>query len=308
MSFNTPILFLIFNRPTKTEQVFDSIRKLKPKRLFIAADGPRSQRSGEHLICEKVREIATNIDWDCEVETLFRDENLGCGKAISTSISWFFEQVEEGIIIEDDCLPDQSFFLFCEELLTKYRDNKQIMHIGGSNFQGTKDIHRNSYYFSNYIHVWGWATWRRAWEMYNYNISLNSEDKEDEMLKRKFRRSSERSYWRKSFEGIEKHNIDTWDIQWVYTIYSNSGLGITPNANLISNIGFGPDATHTLSYDCNAAELPLTQLSKLTHPTQIKIWSKADSITYKKFFQPKNSVYHRILLKILKTYKNLQDV
>ena len=161
--FETPILFITFNRPDTTKRVFEAIKKIKPKKLFISADGPRENKVGEKQKCLTVRSIFDNIDWDCEVKTLFQEKNLGCKIAATTAVTWFFQSVEEGIIIEDDCLPNKSFFLFCQKMLATYRKHEAIMHISGTNFQFGNKRGEASYYFSRCIHMWGWATWRRAW-------------------------------------------------------------------------------------------------------------------------------------------------
>ena len=165
----TPVLFLVFNRPDTTEKVFEAIRQAKPQKLFVAADGPRGNRLGEKEKCEQVRKIATTVDWDCEVKTLFREKNLGCKFAVSSAIDWFFKNVEEGIVLEDDCLPSQSFFWFCQELLERYRNDERVMLIGGNN-RGVDFLKNHSYFFSKYVQIWGWATWRRSWEKYDSKI------------------------------------------------------------------------------------------------------------------------------------------
>ena len=160
---STPVLFLIFNRPELTEKVFQKIQDAQPKYLFVAADGPRDNKYGEKDLCEKTRAVVLeNITWECEVKTLFRTENLGCRTAVSSAINWFFENVEEGIILEDDTVPDNSFFSYCQALLEKYRNHEQIMMITGDNFQDGIKRGNGSYYFSRYVHIWGWASWRRA--------------------------------------------------------------------------------------------------------------------------------------------------
>jgi len=166
----TPILFLVFNRPDTTKIVFDEIKKSQPKKLFIAADGPRNGNYEDTENCEIVREIVTGVDWDCDVHTLFRKKNLGCKHAISGALDWFFSNVEDGIILEDDTLPHPKFFRFCEELIARYRNQKNIIAISGDNFQHGKRRGENSYYFSKYVHIWGWATWKRAWELYDVNM------------------------------------------------------------------------------------------------------------------------------------------
>jgi len=297
--YSTPILFLIFNRPAQTKKVFEAIRDIKPQYLYIAADGSRTGKQGEAEQCAATRKmVLDNIDWDCKVFTLFRDENLGCGKAVSDAITWFFENVEEGIILEDDCLPDKSFFYFCEEMLAKYKDHEQIMHIGGSNFQRDNVTANNSYYFSNYIHVWGWATWRRAWQLYSFITPETIDDKFQYLLKTKFSNGFERAFWKSSFESVGQGKIDTWDIQWVYSIYKNSGVGITPGVNLISNIGFGADATHTSKFDDKSAERPLKTIADVHHPHKIKINRKADKYTFKTQFEHGNNHFKQIKFKI----------
>jgi hypothetical protein len=261
--------------------------------LYVAADGPRTGKPGEDEQCIITRKLVMNgIDWDCKVVTLFRDKNLGCGKAVSEAITWFFENVEEGIILEDDCLPEKSFFTLCENLLDKYRNNEQVMHIGGSNFQNGNNTTAKSYYFSNYIHIWGWATWRRAWKSYQLNIPAAIDDKFQYLLKLKFSNSFERAFWQNSFETVGQGKIDTWDTQWIYNIYNNSGIGITPTVNLVSNIGFGDNATHTTSFNSDVAEVPLQTITEIKHPAKIRINKKADNYTYKKLYENGNNHFN----------------
>ena len=169
-TFETPILFLIFNRPDETKKVFERIKKIKPKFLYIAADGSRKDREGETELCERVKKVVEIIDWDCEIQRLYRKENLGCKEAVSKGIIWFFENVEQGIILEDDCLPDISFFTYCEELLNRYKDDDRIISIGGTNL-GHKFRNKNSYSFSRFMNMWGWATWRRVAQKIDYNLN-----------------------------------------------------------------------------------------------------------------------------------------
>jgi GT2 family glycosyltransferase len=165
-SLETAILILLFNRPETTIRVFDKISQIKPQRLYIASDGPRKNFDGEKEKVKKVREIATRVDWPCEVKTLFRNENLGCKKGVSSAITWFFEQEEQGIILEDDCVPNLDFFTFCESLLDRYAEDERVSVITGNNFQNNKWRGDASYYFSKYNHCWGWASWRRSWKDY----------------------------------------------------------------------------------------------------------------------------------------------
>lgn len=242
--FKTPILFLIFNRPDTTQRVFDVIRQVKPKQLFIAADGPRIYKEGEAKKCEDTRNIIKQIDWDCEVKTLFRDENLGCGKAVSGAITWFFENVEEGIILEDDCLPALSFFEFCQEMLEKYREDTRIMMISGFNKQNKWNSDKYDYFFSNLGSIWGWATWRRSWVFYDIKMESLDVVLKSNLLKHllgykngKIRETQ--------FLMVKYMKIDTWDYQWSFCRNINSGMSCVPSKNLVENIGFGINSTHT---------------------------------------------------------------
>lgn len=291
--FDTPILFIIFNRPDTTQEVFNAIRAIKPKKLYVTADGARKGNQNDLINCPKTREII-NIDWDCDLKTLYRDENLGCRNAVSDAITWFFNQEEKGIILEDDCLPDLSFFPFCEELLEKYKDNEQIMLISGDNFQNSKKQGDSSYYFSRYNHIWGWASWRKVWEHYDVDMKTFPENKEKGFLNDIFSNKKARNYWLTRFEKAHRGEINTWDYQWTYSIFSRNGISILPNENLISNIGFGNQSTHTAKMNNKMANLPLGSITfPLTHPSEIKINMQADDYTFKTIFSP--SLYKKAL-------------
>ena len=239
----TPILFLVFNRLDTTKQVFEEIKKVKPKKLFIAADGPRNKMEKKRT--DAVRKyILDNIDWDCEVKTLFRTKNLGCGKAVSNAITWFFDNVNMGIILEDDCLPSQSFFPFCEELLKKYKNNKKIMQIAGFNPVSSKLKINESYLFSYLGGIWGWATWKRAWEKYDFDIKEFEKSKTQKKLKKIGFSEQMIEFKLKTFDLIKNKQVDTWDYQWEFTKLNNFGLTILPKKNLIKNIGFGKESTN----------------------------------------------------------------
>jgi len=264
--FKTPILFLIFNRPDVSQKVFEEIRRQKPKHLFVAADGFRNSKVGEREKCQKTRDLLKKIDWDCELKTLFRDENFGCGRAVSGAISWFFDNVEEGIILEDDCLPDQSFFSYCEELLEKYRNDKRVSHINGTSFVCKKNT-KKSYYFSKYYHVWGWATWRRAWNWYDYSMRNFPEFKSSNQIKNIFPNEAVQNFWLHCFEEIYCYHRDTWDFQWVYANFVNNGLSVMPYKNLVSNLGFGVDATHTIKENDKSANRSVETMGEINHPS-----------------------------------------
>jgi hypothetical protein len=294
---NTAVLFMVFNRLDTTKQVFEVIREAKPPKLYIAADGARNNKEGESEKVKAVRDfILTNINWQCEIKTLFRDKNLGCKDAVSSAISWFFENEEMGIILEDDCLPSQSFFWFCEELLELYKEDMRVWHIGGTNFQNGIRRGDADYYFSKYIHVWGWASWANRWKFYDaelHNINNSA------FLFNTFDEIPVRKYWTEVFQSIKKNKIDTWDYQWVFTVWANNGLAIIPNVNLVSNVGFGLDATHTT--DKNQS-VKTHEMTFRNHPSQIVVNSEADDYTFEHHYKTK-FIFEKIVNK-LKRYFN----
>jgi len=286
---NTPLLFLAYNRPDPTRQVLAAIRAARPGKLFIATDGPKPGKPGDYEKCQAVRDILRNgIDWDCEVHTLLREENLGCKAAVSSAITWFFDNVEEGIILEDDTLPSQSFFPFCAELLEKYRHDQRILHISGDNFQQGLIRGDGSYYFSIYNHNWGWATWRRAWRLYDVDMKSFQELRQDNSWQAIFNSAAERDYWLNMLQLVWEGKIDTWDFQWTFAVWANRGLCVLPNVNLVSNIGFLGDGTHTGSNTSSwLAGLPAGTLGSLVHPSRLAAHRKADRFAFNHVFANK---------------------
>ncbi len=278
----TPILFLVFNRPGATARVYEEIRKAKPLLLFIAADGPRNHREDDVENCRAVREMVLKVDWDCQVETLFQEENLGCGKAVSTAISWFFEHVEEGIILEDDCLPMPEFFPFCTELLCRFRYDNRIMQIGGNNLLPPhRRSHTYSYSFSNSNIIWGWATWKRAWDYYDYHMSQYEKIRNNEFFKKHFTSVYEEEYFNFVFKRTYHFPQITWDYQWEFARRINSGLTIVPEKNLVINIGFGNDATHTTKASGPSSRLLLEKIEfPLKHPPFVMVDRESDKASF----------------------------
>ena len=289
----TAILFLVFNRPDTTAQVFEVIRKVRPLRLYVAADGPRANREGEAERVARVRQIATAVDWPCEVKTLFREENLGCKHAVSGGITWFFENEEQGIILEDDCLPHLDFFGFCETLLERYAANERVWVITGDNFQNGQKRGEDAYYFSRYNHVWGWASWRRAWQKADMDIKFWPEWKHSAAWQATMPDKVEREYWSKIFDCMYRAEIDTWDYPWTASVWFHGGLTATPNVNLVSNIGFGEDATHTTSKKSKHAELPVSSIGELKHPPEVMRDESADSWAFNYHFDGRNLRFPR---------------
>ena len=282
--FDTPVLFIIFNRPETTKKVFEAIRKYKPTKLFIAADGSRRGKQGEVERCVEARKITEQIDWPFEVKRLYRDKNLGCKLAVSSAIDWFFKNVEDGIILEDDCLPNSSFFRFCENMLDIYRNDEKVMCISGDNFLPKKMQKKNDYYFSKYVHIWGWATWRRAWKNYDVNIKDWPEIKKKGTINKYFDNFLEKTYWQTLFDAVYRGKINTWDYQFVYHIWKTGGVSVMPNTNLISNIGFGKNAAHLKSKKSSLSKLGTNTLNAEIKKRSVKLNRMADTYSRKNIF------------------------
>ncbi len=305
---DTPVLLLIFNRPDTTKRVFEAIRKERPKRLFIAADGPRPNKPDDAKRCAEAREIATAVDWDCELKTFFRDGNVGCGQGPAGGINWFFEHVDEGIILEDDCLPSPLFFRFCAELLDRYRNDTRVMEIGGNTFldEAIRDK-EYSYYFSSHNNIWGWATWKRAWALYDFEMRNYKTIVENGYLKSCFPSFYEYNYFKwildRTYANIK--NVSWWDYQWELCRRLNSGLAIVPQRNLIINIGLGADATHTLEEDGTGSDLKFEDIQfPLKHPEFVLQDIRKDELFFRKTFTtPASRIKSRIkdLFPVLKS-------
>lgn len=270
MQYSTPILFLIFNRPEVTFSVFERIRDVQPLYLFIAADGPRSSKPEEAELCKQTRSIVEKIDWPCVVKTLFRDENIGCAKGVSSAITWFFEQVEHGIILEDDCFPDLTFFSFCEQLLVKYNDDKEIGSICGFNNQLGIPRNRYSYYFARLHSSWGWATWADRWK--NYNEISNKPELHILNNPAIFE-------WRQEIIDTFAGKIDSWAYRWQYVFRKNDFICIYPNISLIKNIGFTEDASNTKGVRWWYKLIRYGKIDTIIHPPERKICEAADQLT-----------------------------
>ena len=267
---NKAVLFLVFNRPDTTKKVFEAIREARPPRLYIASDGARENKIGEKEKCDEVKKIVENIDWECEVKTLFRNKNLGCGVAVSEAINWFFENEEDGIILEDDCLPDQTFFSYCETMLDYYKDNESVMHISASHYLDFK-YGNSSYYFTSIEDCWGWASWRSAWEHFDFTLEKYPLQMIEEKLFYMYSNYEMRDYWKNICVSMKENNkTDIWDYQWTLSIIANDGICINSNTNLISNIGFDGDGTHTFGKNHPLANTPTYPLTDIKHSTNIK--------------------------------------
>ena len=263
-----PVAMFIYNRPVLTARVFERIRAAMPRCLLIVADGPRAARTEDAQLCEIARKIVSSPDWSCDLLMNLADENLGCRRRLSSGLDWVFDQCSEAIILEDDCLPDSSFFTFCTRMLNRYRDDRRVMHVSGDNFQDGNRRGAGSYFFSRYSLSWGWATWKRAWRFYDVNVAAWPAASEERWLESILDDPGEVAYWTDIFEKLHRGEIDTWDYQWLFACWRQGGLSIQPNENLVTNIGAGPDATH-FKGEHSTLGIPIRELGELRHPSAV---------------------------------------
>ena len=248
--FEIPVLFLTFNRLNTAKKVFAEIKKSNVSKLYISSDGPRENKPEENEIIEEIRSyILGNIDWECEIFTRFNNTNLGCKTAVSNAINWFFDNEEMGIVLEDDCLPSQSFFPYCEQLLRHYKDDERVFLISGYNKQQKWKHDQQDYFFSNLGGIWGWASWRRAWKFYD----VDANDLDEFIYQDGFTNSLGIELGKLKqdmiYTGLRQNLLDSWALQWGYARHKNNGLTCIPSISQIQNIGFGEDATHTIGED-----------------------------------------------------------
>lgn len=291
----TPVVIIIFNRPDLTEKLFREVARAKPTKLLVIADGPRPDRAGEAERCAATRAIVDRVDWPCEILKNYSDTNLGCKRRVASGITWAFEQVEEAIILEDDCIPDPTFFRYCDEMLERFRTDERVMLVCGTNFLGDEVPRDSSYYFSRLPLIWGWATWRRAWK--HYDIAMGGwpalrESKEFSEILPDF---MARHHYRRQLDRTFAGQIDTWDLQWSNTVWQRNGVAIIPTSHLIRNLGFGPEATHTHFYDPVFDPPVVAMPFPLKHPPKDeRPRPELDRIWLRRHYSPAAKVRRRI--------------
>lgn len=291
-----PVVLIIFNRPDLTEKTFAAIRQARPPQLLVIADGPRSDRPGEAEKCAAARAVIQGVDWDCQVLTNYSDINLGCRDRICSGLDWVFDTVEEAIILEDDCLPHPTFFRFCDELLDYYRYDTRVMHISGNNFGFCGENPQESYFFSRLTPSWGWATWKRAWSYFDADIRVWTELKQSQNFKELFGSIKEYEYRSKNWDAIyEKKLLSSWDYQWNLICLSQGSYSIIPNKNLISNLGFRADATHTTFVSEYANKKPDEMQFPIVHPRFFIRDSLADAACFQELHN--SSFYKKVVRK-----------
>lgn len=283
---DSPVLFITFNRIEQTKKVFESIKRAKPKKLYIASDGPRNDVKDEKKKVLFIRNyLQDNISWDCDLKTLYKEHNTGCKKAVSSAINWFFSKESQGIILEDDCLPSSSFFRFCDELLERYKNDLRIWNIGG--YKPLKiQVNSASYEFSEFSHIWGWASWADRWDKFDLNIP-----KLEEFSKQKRKIFTINRINLQRMEELK--NLHEWGNQWNFCIRSNNGLSIRPHKNLVHNIGYGEGGTHTNFLDKDVIENNCFEIPfPLKHPEFISVACNND-LKYSR--EISNSFFNRVL-------------
>ncbi len=301
----TPIAFVIFKRSDTTQKVFDSIRQAKPSKLLVIADGPRSDYPNEAKKCAETRAIIDQVDWDCEVLTNYSEVNLGCAKRVATGLDWAFDLAEEAIVLEDDCVPHPTFFQFCEELLEYYRNDQRVMAIAAKNVQFGRRRTDYSYYFSRYNHCWGWASWRRAWQHFDFDMTLWPEAKSKNILLDILGDQRAASYWTRIFQSTYEGGNNSWAYRWMLSCWLQNGLSILPSHNLVSNLGFGADATNTITSSKNShyANMVTEKMAfPLRHPPYITRNRCADDFEQNTLFNP--TLTNRAKAKLSRILKN----
>lgn len=285
-----PVAFIIFNRPEQTAKVFAALRAARPANLFVIADGARPDVASDRNNCTWTRAVVDLVDWPCEVVTRFAETNLGLRRNVAEGLEWVFEQVERAIILEDDCLPDRTFFPFCEELLERYAENRHVAAISGTNLDPTRNVLSTdqSYYFSRFCHIWGWATWRRAWQLCDHHMKEWPELRQTDWLLNKVENRTSENFWRRHFDdsyGQDAGGLNTWDIPWLFSCWRHEMLSVVPRTNLVSNLGFGAMASHTRS-NTRAANVPMVPMEfPLRHPLSVEGSTAADRYIQENFFE-----------------------
>ena len=297
----TPVAFFVFNRPDVTQRVFDCIRNVRPRTLLVIGDAAREHKPGELCLVEETQKIIEQVDWNCDLRVNFASVNLGCKRRVSTGLDWVFQQFEQAIFLEDDCLPDPSFFPYCDDLLDRYRDDSRVFSISGDNFQNGRSRSSNGYYFSKYFHCWGWATWRRVWQSIDLSISRWPQFVNQGGLNRLVDDPDEATYWERVLNQQYQGATDSWAYSWLANCWMSGSLNILPDVNLVSNIGFTKSATHTRQSHSKLANIPTQNLSQWTDPGQVQRHIQADRYTFQNVYRRPNR-WRRMTNKIVKQW------
>lgn len=291
----SPVAIFLFNRPEETRRVLSSIFEARPSELFVIADGPRPGVAEDIDACEQARGVVDEFDWLCPVHRCYSEINLGCTHRVSSGLDWVFFNVPEAVILEDDCLPSQQFFSFCDEMLELYREEPRVHMVSGSNYLFGKCSPDADYYFSNLYHIWGWASWRRAWRYYDVEMRAWSGLRKTDWVERHLSHAGMARTARFFFDGAYEGFVNAWDYQWVLSGWLQGAYSITPASNLITNLGFGPNATHTLHADAPLAKLKIGELRfPLNHPAVLECASRIDQLEWQSMYGKANFRFQRL--------------
>lgn len=303
---NTPVVLIIFRRPDLTARVVEALARVRPRTLLVVADGPRPGRPDDIDACQSARAVIDTVDWPCDIVRQYSSVNLGCGHRPASGITWALEQVDRAIILEDDCVPHPTFFRFCEEMLDRYADDERVMHVAGSNLARAPLDTPYSYLFSLHNIGWGWATWRRAWRYFDPTVRMWEELRQTSWLPGLVRDPRGVRHWTEQFDRAyeRRGDVSYWDYQWTFACWANSGLSIVPRTNLVSNVGCGPDGTHTLWDADPAGNVPVAEMAfPLTHPPRVlaaRAWDEAlvTGLIIPRLSAPRPSLLRRFASKV----------
>lgn len=282
------VVLLVFNRPEHTARVLKVVRNARPEKLFVVADGPRKGNESDPELCARTRELLESVDWPCVVERSYSDENLGLKKRVITGLDWVFQQVEQAIVLEDDCVPGEDFFDFCGELLHHYRADPRVWAVSGDNFQDSQPRGESSYYFSKYFHCWGWATWRRVWTQFRSEIGFWPELRSSPRWKQLHEDAEEQEYWSWIYDRVRSGDINSWAFPFMLNMWRAGGLCAIPQTNLVTNIGFGVSGTHCHA-ESRLSEIPTGLMRSISHPGTVGPDACADRYTFTTVYNPARS-------------------
>jgi hypothetical protein len=300
----TPVVLIIFNRPSHTERVFEVIRQAQPGKLLVIADGPRADRPDDQEKCAAARAIIDRVDWDCEVFKNYSDINLSCDPRIIDGLNWVFNTVEEAIILEDDCIPHPTFFPYCEQLIDRYRHDERVMNISGQNVLFGRKRTEYSYYFSRFTLCWGWATWRRSWQYLDVDLKLWPEVRDKKFIKDILEDPYAVKVWERTAEMLYDGRLTGWDFKWMFACWLQNGLCIIPNGNLVTNIGYGAEATHIHDEKDPYIKMAAEAMNfPLKHPPFVVRDLDADRFTQRTLFDYDPNVFKKAQNKIKKLLK-----
>ena len=298
MTLSTPVALVFYHRPALLERVFEVVSAARPSRLFLIADGPRDE--SDRTSCLAARKIVEHVSWPCEVQRLYADTNLGVRRRVSSGLDWLFSQVDEAIILEDDCLPHPSFFTYCQDLLKRYRQDDRVWAIAGGNYQFGRQRSPHSYHFSGYCGIWGWATWARSWRHYDVDMKDWPALRDGGLLESTCRTAREVRYWRWIFDNVHHGRIDTWDYQLLLAMWAQHALFITPEVNLVSNIGFGAGSSNTWFSMNRLAAVPAGGIGSLDHPSDVYRNAAADQYMFRRVLHGNRPLWLRRLVRTLR--------